>query len=280
MTENTKHPIVQFGVDKGRINDKPLAESMAYTEKEGREEAQILQEKAVKDYENANRNEGNVDVETVENLEKLIQNHLLVVGYHVFQWLDFTTKRDDVNLAFEQPKSEFGSHNRNNGNPPYENLKINMFESLGLNREDNAKIDEHVNVSALTRFGQFQTSREEASQYEGVAQLGKVFIIKTEGKGGKGVVLLQGAFSTESRSSRVGGRTNNDNQIVWIFDTLEAADSFVGMFNDLKNSEAFEANTRTIEKSFRAMGIHPTICKRIEARLLLGQDVLKVNEIK
>jgi len=110
--------------------------------------------------------------------------------------------------------------------------------------------------------------------------LGKVFIVKAKGKKDRGIVLLQGSFSTESRSSRLGGRTNFDNQIVWVFDTMVAAENFVDMFdvsNYKDDPSVVEENTRTIEKSFRATGIDSKICNTLEARLLLGHEVVKIN---
>jgi len=46
MTENSEHPIVQKGKDKGRISNESLATEMAYAEKSGRVKAKKLEEEA------------------------------------------------------------------------------------------------------------------------------------------------------------------------------------------------------------------------------------------
>lgn len=93
-------------------------------------------------------------------------------------------------------------------------------------------------------------------------------------------MLIHGSFSTESASNRYGGRTNKDNQIVWVFDNLESAKKFVDLFNTTvyKNDpKDLEENTKIIEQSFRLMNMPEDLCNQLEARLLLGQEVIKLN---
>lgn len=74
---NTEHPIVQSGVDKWRVCDESLAEKMAYVEKKGRKKARILEEEAVKIYQQTNINENSIGVETKDGVEELIKKQLI-----------------------------------------------------------------------------------------------------------------------------------------------------------------------------------------------------------
>ena len=68
--------------------------------------------------------------------------------------------------------------------------------------------------------------------------------------------------------------------MVFLFDTMEAADDFVDLFDDTKykgDPSVVEENTKLIETTYRATGINPKVCDRLEARLLLGQEVMKIN---
>jgi len=205
-----------------------------------------------------------------ESLQKLIKNHLLAVDYHVFQWLEFHSSKNDLNGSFNTKNISDGSITRFNGNQPYNKIKEYLFNKLNVDQERRTFIQNYV--SALQDF------RHSSGE---VALLGRIFIATAQvDSNKKGLVLIEGAFSTETINNRFRGRTNKDNQIVWVFDTQEAAQAFVNMFNTAvyeNDPTNVENNTKIIEQSFKAMDLNPKLYARLEARLLLGQQVLKLN---
>ena len=218
-----------------------------------------------------------VDNPTVENLdsseilnnkevEDLIKNHLLGAYYHVFQHYEFTIGRKEVESDFQANiTSAYVSRNATR----YESIKEYILSIVKPDINKSVLIDKYVKS-----HGNFIKSNGEN------AKLGKVYIAKAKGKGDRGVVYLEGSFSTEASSNRYFGRTNYDNQIVWLFNTMDAANSFFDLFDDSKysnNSTAVEKNTDLIEKSFRSSNIDPKICDELESRLLYGQEVIKIN---
>lgn len=214
--------------------------------------------------------EKSVNTETAENVEILIKNHLLRAAYHVFQWFEFDIQRDNTASGFDKVVIKSGFERTRQGKPPFEGVKIGLFQVLNLDWRESYKMEEKFN-----RRSMFTRQNGESSQ------LGDVFIGSYQSQDERAVVLMEGSFSTEKVSSRNGGRTNVDNQILWIFDSLDSAQKFVAFFDDSKynghNPEAVEHNTDIIESSFRSMEIDPKICDKLEARLLYGQEVIKLN---
>ena len=203
-------------------------------------------------------------------LEALIKEHLLLGSYHVFQWFAFDVKRDTVGVNFGDPikKESFDT------TKVYPNIRSRILQSISPEMRD--RIEKHVN--RVSEDG-YHTRTFTRPNGEKVA-LGQVFVGKTEGREGKGLVLLEGAFSTESNSSRTGGRRNVDNEVLWVFDSLESASKFVSLFDGSKYTNdptGVEHNEEVIEKSFEATGIDQRYIDTMKARLFWGQEVLIVN---
>jgi len=233
-------------------------------------EALSMQEKPDKAIQEQGQLPATPEAKSEADLEKLIKEHLLWCSYHVFQWFAFSIGRDSVSAEFGSP-SKLEAYDTTVVFPGVRNAILGS-----LSRETEDRIEKHINQ--LSSDG--SNSRKFTNSGVEEVQLGQVFVGKIEGKEQKGLVLLEGSFSTESMGSRRGGRTNNDNEILWQFDSMESASRFVSFFDGAKftdDSKGVEWNTRVIEKSFEATGVDSRYINAINARLFFGQEVVVVN---
>ena len=219
---------------------------------------------------------------SLETLDKFIKNHLLHTFYHVFQWLEFNSSRGNVTSPFKLSDNvnDGNDSRRNWGKPPYVEFADRIFREYNLNQDQLKKIHEHT----WGKDNFFITSTGQRAVF-GRVFIGAIEAKKTEeGQNPKALVLLQGAFSTEvAHKSRINGRIHGDNQIIWVFDTLKAAQEFVDLFNTSSytgDPTSLENNTKIIEQAIRAMDINPQISHKLETCLLYGQHVIKLSEIK
>lgn len=282
ITDNIEQRVVTPHADL----DKFLVKSIKFDELKAKERAvKSNTQKTPLKNQNIENNEQpglktlNKEQLSLETLDKFIKNHLLHTFYHVFQWLEFSSFRENVTSPFElSDKINDGNDSRyNQGQPPYIELANNIFRKYNLNQDQLKKIHEHT----WGKDNFFMTSTGQRAVF-GRVFIGAIEAKKTgEGQNSKGLVLLQGAFSTEiAHKSRINGRIHGDNQIIWVFDTLKAAQEFVDLFNTSSytgDPTPLENNTKIIEQAIRAMDINPQISNRLETCLLLGQSVMKIN---
>jgi len=192
--------------------------------------------------------------------KELIKDHLLAVRYHVFQWIDITVARHSTSEGFRPPRfiNAYTDGRDTRGKPPF---------IWAIERSE--KYEEIINYCDWKKWNDrppFHTSGKEGSR------LGMATVIKVKIKDGFGV-LIHGAFSTE-----IGGRANTDNQIMFGFDSEEAASNFYDNFDRTsyhRNPEGVEKNIKIIKDSMSSVGIVDRDYKKLESHLFLGLEVKK-----
>lgn len=215
--------------------------------------------------EDTNNKEGQSEV------GELIKKHLLRIRYHVFQWVDITLQRDSVDQNFtpeidqEYANTRWASKMAFRGKPPY-------YESA-IKHKSFQEVENYMSeIQKNKRY--FKTSSGEK------ALLGRIALLKGFGKEGQSV-LAHGMFSTESSptlSNRHDGRTNRDNQILFVFDNKDSADRFCELFKEttyVEDPKDVEANVKLIEETIESLGLTKKNVEYIKSRLLLGLELKK-----
>lgn len=211
--------------------------------------------------------------EVKSEVGELIKNHLLTMRYHVFQWVDLTLQRDSVDQNFtpeidrEYAFTRWEGQIQFSGKPPF-------YKSI-IKHKNFQEVQKYMAEVQKSRV-EFETSKGER------AILGRIALLKGFGEKWQ-ALLIHGMFSTESSptpNNRLFGRTNDDNQILFVFDNKDSADHFFGLFKETtyhKDPKDVETNVRVIEESVESFGLSRKDVEFIKSRLLLGLELKKMG---